>query len=157
VIRTLWWPSRTDTLSIGTPARSNSTANVSRNRWACPSCIFASLNSLRKRVCQLRTMLSSFPLPLQKKNFSVTLGVAASADTTKSGRTVFTGTPVFIEKRGCLLGVRYSNSPHLQFAYRCIEAIALSLECAYRSQLHDLAFHFCTGLWRQEFDAPLRY
>src|SRR6266568_2212021 len=49
---------------------------------------FASLKSLRNRVCQLRTMLSSFPsfpLPLQKKNFSVTLGVASNADKTNPG------------------------------------------------------------------------
>src|SRR2546425_10335676 len=56
---------------MGTPARSNSTANVSRKRCACPFGTFASLKSLRNRVCQLRTMFSSFPLPLQKKNFSV--------------------------------------------------------------------------------------
>ena len=38
-------------------------------------------------------MLSSFPFPLQKKNFSVTFGDASSADKTKPGSTVFTGTP----------------------------------------------------------------
>ena len=80
---------------MGTPARSNSTANVSRKRCACPFGTFASLKSLRNRVCQLRTMLSSFPLPLQKKNFSVTFGVASNADKTNPGRIVFTGTPVF--------------------------------------------------------------
>jgi hypothetical protein len=43
---------------MGTPARSNSTANVSRKRCGCPFGTFASLKSLRNRVCQLRTMLS---------------------------------------------------------------------------------------------------
>jgi len=80
---------------MGTPARSNSTANVSRKRCACPFGTLASLQSLRSRVCQLRTMLSSFPRPLQKKNLSVTFGVASNADKTKSGRIVLTGTPVF--------------------------------------------------------------
>ena len=82
MIRILWWPSKTETLSMGTPARSSSTANVSRNRCACPSGIFARLKSLCSRVCQLRTMLSSFPPPLQKKNLFLTLGVFASVDTT---------------------------------------------------------------------------
>src|SRR6266404_6001916 len=36
------------------------------------------------------TMLSNFPLPLQKKNFSVTFGVASNADKTNPGRIVFT-------------------------------------------------------------------
>lgn len=54
--------------------------------------VSASLKSLRNRVCRLRTMLSSFPLPLQKKNFSVTFGVASNADKTNPGRIVFTGT-----------------------------------------------------------------
>jgi hypothetical protein len=31
--------------------------------------MFASLNSLRKRVCQLRTMLSSFPTPAPEEQF----------------------------------------------------------------------------------------
>src|SRR5882724_6520757 len=62
---------------------------------ACPFGTFASLKSLRNRVCQLRTILSSFPLPLQKENFSVTFGVASNADKTNPGRIVFTGTPVF--------------------------------------------------------------
>jgi len=95
VIRTLWWPNKTETLSMSTPARSNSTAKVSRKRCACPSSKFASLKSLRSRVCQLRTILSSFPMPLQKQKFSVNLGVAASAVTTNSGRTEFTAIPIF--------------------------------------------------------------
>jgi hypothetical protein len=43
-------------------------------------------------------MLSSFALPLQKKNLFVTLGVFARVDTTNSGRTVTTATAVFWAK-----------------------------------------------------------
>jgi hypothetical protein len=77
---------------MGTPASSNSKVKVSRKRYASPFGTFASLRSLRNRVCRLRTMLSSFSLSLQKKNFSVTFGVASNADKTNPGRIVFTGT-----------------------------------------------------------------
>ena len=55
--------------------------------------MFASSKSLRSRVCQLRTALSNFPTPLQKKYFSFTFGVASSAATTNSGSTAL-GYPV---------------------------------------------------------------
>src|SRR2546430_16250850 len=70
-------------------------SDVSRKRCGCPFGSPESLKSRRSRICQLRTMLSSFPLPLQKKNFSLTFGVVSNADNTNSGRIVFTGTPVF--------------------------------------------------------------
>ena len=71
----------------------DSTAKVSRKRCACPPGMFASSKSLRSRVCQLRTALSNFPTPLQKKYFPSTFGVASSAATTTSGSTAL-GYPV---------------------------------------------------------------
>ena len=51
------------------------------------------LKKLTKSRCQLRTALSNFPTPLQKKYFSFTFGVASSAATTNSGSTAL-GYPV---------------------------------------------------------------
>src|ERR1700730_11263678 len=76
-IRTLVCPRRIDTRSIGTPLRRSSTAKVSLKRCACPSSTFAKSNSRCSRVCQLLTMLSNFPVPLQKKCSSPATGVTS--------------------------------------------------------------------------------
>ena len=107
---------------------------------------------------QLRTMLSSFPLPLQKKNFSVTFGVASSADKTKPGSTVFTRTPVFCVYRNRRLPSSLSvlKLTPSQFASRCNEAIEQDRVCAGHSSARDSASPLCIGRLPREFAPSLR-
>ena len=51
VIRTLWWPSRIETRSIGTPAKINSTASVSRKRCACGGGNTSTAKSMNLNFC----------------------------------------------------------------------------------------------------------
>jgi hypothetical protein len=73
----LLWPSNACTQSIGTPFSSKLTANVSRNRWACPSGISASLNTPLSTRCQSPAALSLFDSPDQKKYCTLIFGAAA--------------------------------------------------------------------------------
>ena len=89
------WPKSTDTASIGTPEISNSTLGVSLKRWPYPFSISANLKSFHSDRCQVPMAVCRVEFPVQKKYLSLNRGTVRSASATNSGRTQYTGQPVF--------------------------------------------------------------
>ena len=80
---------------MGTAFNKSDTANVSLNRCPYPFSIPASLKSFQSDRCQVPMAVCRVELPVQKKYRSLNRGTVRSASATNSGRTQYTGQPVF--------------------------------------------------------------
>src|SRR5215469_13984479 len=103
---------------MGTPASSNSTANVSRNicgwqRFGVPSgsWILANANSFQYDRWNALAALRGSPFPDQKKYRGLAFGSARKVSATSAGITTKTGTPDLSAIKENLVGPEKSNAP----------------------------------------------